>query len=249
MRQPFVAGNWKMNGSRDSVAALIQGIRQELNKVKQAEVAVCPSYVFLSEISVLIEGSDIRLGAQDISCYEKGAYTGEISAAMLMEYGCQYVIIGHSERRQYHQESNELIANKCIAAQKAGLTPILCVGETESQREENITTTIITQQLQAVFKAVGEDNLSNMVIAYEPVWAIGTGKTASPEQAQEVHHFIRQYIGQYNQAIANKMRIIYGGSVKPNNAKELMAMTDIDGGLIGGASLKVEDFLAICEVA
>ncbi len=249
MRQPLVAGNWKMNGSRASVAELLDGIKAGLDEVKVAEVAVCPPFVFVPEAQARLQGTAVAWGGQDLSVHESGAYTGEIAGSMLADYGCRYVIVGHSERRSYHHETDALVAEKFAAARKAGLVPIFCVGETLEERESNVTEAVVGRQVDAVIAHCGVEMLGEGVIAYEPVWAIGTGKTATPEQAQEVHAFIRRRVEEASPAVAAKVRILYGGSMKPENAAELMSKEDIDGGLIGGASLKAADFLAICKAA
>ncbi|KRT54423.1 triose-phosphate isomerase [endosymbiont of Ridgeia piscesae] len=249
MRKPLVAGNWKMNGSLESVRELLEGLKSGIDAVSNAEVAVCPPYVFVPEVQKLLDGSAISWGGQDLSVEVSGAYTGEIAASMLSDFGCKYVIVGHSERRSYHGESDELVAKKFAAARAGGLVPILCVGETLEEREQGITEDVCARQLDAVIDLVGVDGLACGVIAYEPVWAIGTGKTATPEQAQDVHAFIRGRIAEKSAEVAEGMRILYGGSMKPGNAKELIGKPDIDGGLIGGASLVAEDFLGICTAA
>ena len=237
-----------MHGTRASVGDLVGGIRQGIDGVR-AEVVVCPPYVHLADIGRTLNGASIELGAQNLCAHTgEGAYTGEISGAMLKDMGCRYVIIGHSERRALYGETDEVVAKKFVAAGAAGLTPILCVGELLEERERGETESVIARQLNAV---LSQQNATTMlaacVIAYEPVWAIGTGRTASPAQAQEVHAFIRARIARHDAALAERMRIIYGGSVKPANAAELFAMKDIDGGLIGGASLDATQFLAICR--
>ena len=249
MRQPLVAGNWKMNGTRASVAELLAGLKAGIGQVNVAEVAVCAPAVFIPEVQSALEGSAIRWGGQDLSVHESGAYTGEIAGPMLRDFGCHYVIIGHSERRAYHGESDALVAEKFAAARKAGLVPILCVGETLEEREQGVTEQVVGRQLDAIIAHCGIDTVGEGVIAYEPVWAIGTGKTATPEQAQEVHAFIRGRLQAASAAVAGDMRILYGGSMNPKNAAELMGQADIDGGLIGGASLKADDFLAVCAAA
>ncbi len=249
MRKPLVAGNWKMNGSLQSVRDLLEGIKSGIASVQNAEVAVCPSYVYLPETEKLLAGSAIGWGGQDLSTESSGAFTGEVAASMLLDFGCKYVIVGHSERRTYHAESDELVAKKYVVAQAAGLVPILCVGETLEEREGGITEAVVARQLDALINLQGIEALKDGVIAYEPVWAIGTGKTASPEQAQEVHAFIRARVAAKSAEVAEGVRILYGGSMKPDNAKELIGKPDIDGGLIGGASLKAEDFLGICTAA
>jgi triosephosphate isomerase (TIM) len=249
MRIPLVAGNWKMNGSLESVRSLLDGIKRGIGEVKCAEVAVCPPYVFIPETEKLLTGSVIGWGGQDLSTEPSGAFTGEIAVSMLKDFGCKYVIVGHSERRTYHAESDDLVARKYAVAKAAGLVPILCVGETLEEREAGITEKVVARQLDALIELEGVEALSQGVIAYEPVWAIGTGKTASPEQAQEVHAFIRARVAAKSGEVAGGVRILYGGSMKPDNAKELLGKPDIDGGLIGGASLKAEDFLGICTAA
>jgi triosephosphate isomerase len=249
MRQPLVAGNWKMNGSRESIATLLGGIKDGISGVTRAEVAVCAPFPYLRDVQEQLQGSVIGWGAQDLSVHESGAYTGEVAGSMLADFGCRYVLVGHSERRSYHSESNEEVAEKFGAALKVGLTPIFCVGETLEQRESGTTEAVVAAQLDAVIAQHGVEILARGVVAYEPVWAIGTGKTATPEQAQEVHAFIRGRIAQQSGAVAEGIRILYGGSMKPDNAVELIAKPDIDGGLIGGAALKAEDFLAICRAA
>ena len=245
MRQPLVAGNWKMNGSLDSIISLVEGIKAGMNSVTTAEMAVCPPYVYIPQVAALLEGSAISLGAQDVSDQEAGAYTGEVAPAMLTDVGCKYAIVGHSERRSLYGESDADTASKFAAARKAGLTPILCVGELLEEREQGITEDVVARQLDAVIELEGIAALGDAVIAYEPVWAIGTGKTASPDQAQAVHAFIRGKLAALDGDVAAKVQILYGGSMNPGNAAELLAMADIDGGLIGGASLKPDDFLAI----
>jgi triosephosphate isomerase len=249
MRQPLVAGNWKMNGSRASVAELLGGLKAGIGQVTTAEVAVCAPAIYLPDTQAALTGTPIKWGAQDVSVHASGAYTGEISGSMLNDFGCRYVIIGHSERRAYHAESDEIVARKFAAARAVGLVPILCVGETLEEREQGITEEVVGRQLDAVVAHCGIDTVGEGVIAYEPVWAIGTGKTATPEQAQQVHAFIRARLAAGSQAVADGMRILYGGSMNPKNAAELVAQADIDGGLIGGASLKAPDFLAVCSAA
>ena len=249
MRRPLVAGNWKLNGNLSSISELISGIRAQQEQVRKAELAVCPPFIYLSHVQSLLQGSDIALGAQDCSDQESGAYTGEVAAAMIKEFACTYNIIGHSERRHIYGDSNETVATKFAQVIKNGLTPILCVGETLQEREEGHTEVAIAQQINAVLNLFGVKAFAKAVIAYEPVWAIGTGKTATPEQAQEVHEEIRLTIGAQNKDIAANIRILYGGSMKPENAQELLQQPDIDGGLIGGATLKAEDFIGIAVAA
>lgn len=249
MRKPLVAGNWKMNGSRESVAELLGGLKSGIGQVTAAEVAVCAPAIFIPAVQAALTGTPIAWGGQDVSVHASGAYTGEIAGPMLAEFGCRFVIIGHSERRAYHGESDATVAEKFVAAREAGLVPILCVGETLDEREGGVTENVVGRQLDAVIAHCGIDKVGEGVIAYEPVWAIGTGKTATPDQAQEVHAFIRGRLEAHSAEVADGMRILYGGSMNPKNAAELMAQVDIDGGLIGGASLKADDFLAVCSAA
>lgn len=246
MRQPLIAGNWKMNGDLQFNATLLTELLQGVSEVKCAELAVLPPYVYLAQVHAALAGSKIRWGAQNVSVHSKGAFTGEVSASMLKDFNCHYVIVGHSERRQYHFETNEIVAQKTFKAIAANLVPIVCVGETLQQREAKQTFTIIKQQLEAVLR-LDHNQLaqSAWLVAYEPVWAIGTGKSASAEQAQEVHDAIRQQLRVYDAKLADTCRIIYGGSVKPDNAQALLTMPDIDGALVGGASLKASDFLEL----
>jgi len=249
MRRPLVAGNWKMNGSRAESAALAGALRQGVSAASRVEVAVCPPFILIPLAAEKLAGSAVTWGGQNLSVHKAGAYTGEISGPMLKDYGCTYVIVGHSERRSLYGESDALVAEKYGAAQAAGLIPILCVGETLQEREANQTEAVVARQLDAVLAQHGIGSLRNAVIAYEPVWAIGTGKTATPEQAQDVHRFIRAKLAAADKAVADGVRILYGGSMKGSNAKELLAQADIDGGLIGGASLQAEEFLTICRAA
>jgi triosephosphate isomerase len=247
MRVNLIAGNWKLNGSLASNAGLLDGVRAGAGSVK-AQLAVCVPAPYLAQVQVALTGSPVAWGAQDLSAHDSGAYTGEVSAAMLGDFGCKYVIVGHSERRSYHGEDDELVAQKALRALSAGLTPIVCVGETLAEREQGATDVVVIRQLKPVLDAVGAQ-LAKIVIAYEPVWAIGTGKTATPDMAQQVHALIRSTLAQRDPAAAQTMQILYGGSMKPDNAKDLLAKPDIDGGLIGGASLKAADFLAIAQAA
>jgi len=249
MRRKLVAGNWKMHGSLPENEALLSALRAGIAAQAAAQCAVCVPFPYLAQVSGVLAGSAIAWGAQDVSEHPKGAYTGEVSAPMLREFGCRYAIVGHSERRALHAEDSKLVARKLRAAQSAGLTPIVCVGETLAQRESGVTERVVAEQLDAVTSEVGGDAWSKAVIAYEPVWAIGTGKTASPDQAQAVHRFIRGRIAGVDAATAENLQILYGGSVKAANASELFAMPDIDGGLVGGASLDAKEFLAICTAA
>lgn len=247
MRQALVAGNWKMNGSMASIKELMDGIKSGLGSIQQTEVAVCPPFIYVPYVAEQLSGTSIALGAQNVSKEASGAFTGEIAASMLLDFGCKYVIVGHSERRNLYGESSALVAEKFAVARATGLTPILCVGELLEERERGETESIIVSQLDAVLSAVGVKGLADGVIAYEPVWAIGTGRTATPDQAQKVHAFIRSRIAAQDAEVAEALRILYGGSVKGSNAKELFSMADIDGGLIGGASLKADEFLTICR--
>ncbi|NEX20927.1 triose-phosphate isomerase [Thiorhodococcus mannitoliphagus] len=247
MRQPLIAGNWKMNGTRSSAEALIKGVLEGAEKLGKAEIAICPPFPFLEAGERLVANSSVRLGGQNVCTEASGAYTGEVSAAMLAEFGCSYVICGHSERREYYGETDAIVAKKLAIVVENGMKPILCVGETLDQREQGKTQEVIAQQIDAVIAQNGIASFAELEIAYEPIWAIGTGKTATPEQAQEVHDFIRQRIAGQDQAIGAKVRILYGGSMKPGNASDLLSQPDIDGGLIGGAALAAEDFLAICR--
>ncbi|WP_460840425.1 triose-phosphate isomerase [Noviherbaspirillum agri] len=248
MRRKLIAGNWKMNGSLAANEVLLNGIKAELGQSACA-VAVCVPAPYFAQCQSTLSGSPVMWGGQDISTHESGAYTGEVSGAMLKDFGCAYVIVGHSERRSYHGESDELVALKVVSAIKAGLTPILCVGESLAQREAGQTESVVGRQMDVVLAAISASDVGKLVVAYEPVWAIGTGKTATPQMAQEVHAMLRSRLAAKNATEAEKVQILYGGSMKPENAKDLLAMADIDGGLIGGASLKVSDFLAIIKAA
>jgi triosephosphate isomerase (TIM) len=248
MRRKLIAGNWKMNGSASANAALLNEIRAGVGR-PNCGVAVCVPAPYLAQCKELVTGSPVALGAQDVSQHEAGAYTGEVSAAMLADFGCEYVIVGHSERRINHGETDQLVAAKALRALQAGLIPIVCVGETLRQRESGETGAIVAAQTDAVLTVLDSVQMSRLVIAYEPVWAIGTGRTATPEMAQEVHALLRSRLAAKDERAAQSIRILYGGSMKPDNARELLAMPDIDGGLIGGASLKAGDFLAIVQAA
>ena len=249
-RRYLVAGNWKMNGSYAANSALIAGLKQATAEFGAIEMLVCPPAVYLESVGRELADSHLLLGAQNLcEQVQAGAFTGEILGAMLTEVGCRYVIVGHSERRALYGEDDARVAAKFAAAQAAGLVPILCVGETLGERESGVTEKVLARQLDAVIEACGIAALTHSVLAYEPVWAIGTGRTASPEQAQAVHAFLRGEIAKRDAIIADSLRILYGGSVKADNAAELFAMGDVDGGLIGGAALKAADFLAICSAA
>ena len=248
MRRKLVAGNWKMHGSLAENEALLHGLLAGMADVKGG-VAVCVPFPYLAQAQRMLAGSAIAWGAQNMSQHAKGAFTGEVSASMLNDFSCRYVIVGHSERRALYGESDELVAEKFAAAQAAGLTPILCVGESLEEREGGITEQVVARQLDAVIARSGIAALAASVLAYEPVWAIGTGKTASPQQAQDVHAFIRGKLRALDADVAEGLIIQYGGSVKAANAAELFGQADIDGGLIGGAALNAEEFLAICRAA
>ena len=249
MRRPIVVGNWKMHGSRADNARLIEELGAHYPRDPVADCVVCPPLVYLQEIGRMLRDTQIRLGAQDVCADTHGAFTGEVSAAMLKDVGCEYAIVGHSERRLLYRESDQLVARKFAGAHSKGLIPILCVGEQLSERDGGRTAEVVSRQLDAVLELSGVETLGQAVVAYEPVWAIGTGRTATPEQAQEVHAAIRARIGARDAKIAGATRILYGGSVKASNAAELFAMPDVDGGLIGGASLKADEFLAILKAA
>ncbi|MFH2135916.1 MAG: triose-phosphate isomerase [Pseudomonadota bacterium] len=249
MRRKLVVGNWKMHGDLASNKALLEGVLAGVKELNAADYGVCVPYPYMAQAQSLLQGSNVAWGAQNLSQHEKGAFTGAVAPGMLVDFGCRYVIIGHSERRALFHESNDIAAAKFDTAIKFGLTPIFCVGETLEERESGVTEQVVGRQLEVVLNHVGAQALAKAVIAYEPVWAIGTGKTATPEQAQAVHAFIRQRVAQLDAGVAQGLRILYGGSMKPGNAAELMGMPDIDGGLIGGAALVAEDFVAICSAA
>ncbi|WP_317201241.1 triose-phosphate isomerase [Janthinobacterium sp.] len=248
MRRKLVVGNWKMNGSRTANSVLLSGVVAGLTPAGAA-CAVCVPAPYLAQCEAELSGTPLAWGAQDMSAQANGAYTGEVAAGMLLDFACTYVILGHSERRAYHAESDALVARKTVAALAAGLTPIVCIGETLEQREAGLTDAVVGAQLGTVLDALGEADVAKIVLAYEPVWAIGTGKTATPQMAQDVHQVLRAQVAKKNAVAAAGVQILYGGSMKPDNAKELMAMPDIDGGLIGGAALKAADFLAIIHAA
>ena len=256
MRKTLIAGNWKMHGSLTSIESLVNGIKSQLDNSWQSDVLVCPPSIYIDKTLQLTADSPIKVGGQNLSEQEQGAFTGEISGDMLQDLGADFVLVGHSERRSLYHESNELVAKKFAKALEQGLTPVLCVGETLEEREKGTTMKVVQAQIDAVLDfygnsetATGLDKLGQGVIAYEPVWAIGTGVTASPEQAQEVHAAIRGYLAESDPAVAEQVQILYGGSMKAANAEELLAQNDIDGGLIGGASLKADEFIAICKIA
>ena len=249
MRQKLVAGNWKMHGGLEANAALLRSVAAGAAGLGQVAVAVCVPYPYLAQAQSLLTGTHVAWGAQNLSEHAKGAYTGEVSASMLSDFGCRYVLVGHSERRSLYGEGDALVAAKFMATQAAGLCPVLCVGETLAERERGETAAVVAAQIDAVLGVAGIEAFAKAVVAYEPVWAIGTGRTATSDQAQEVHAAIRAQLASADGRVAGALQILYGGSVKPGNAQELFGMPDIDGGLIGGASLVGEDFLAICRAA
>lgn len=244
MRRSLILGNWKMNGTRSSAESLAQGIVAGLG-ADVADIAICVPYVFLLEIGQVVKNTRLALGAQNVADKPSGAYTAEISASMLKEFSCKYALVGHSERRTYYGDTDQSVAARFCQAQEQSIIPVLCIGETLAEREQNKTFDVLTTQLDAVVNMAGIGAFNNAVIAYEPVWAIGTGLTATDNQAQEAHKFIRDYLAAKDQTVSEKIQILYGGSAKPDNAKGLFAMPDIDGGLIGGASLDAESFLKI----
>lgn len=248
MRAPLVAGNWKMNGTLSSVVPLSEAVAARAGRTR-SEVLICPPYIYLQTVSEILQGTSIMLGVQNLSDQTEGAFTGEVSGLMLKDYGCSYAIIGHSERRQIYGETDALVAAKFTVARQHGLIPIVCVGEHLKQREAGETNKVVGSQLEAVLNLNQIAEFANAVIAYEPVWAIGTGRTATPEQAQEVHALIRAAVSARNTEIGAGIRILYGGSVNADNASELFGMEDIDGGLVGGASLMADTFVEICHVA
>jgi len=250
MRKPIIAGNWKMYKTIKEGQELVNCLKRELYNIDEVDIVVCPPYTLLSYIADMLSSSNIALGAQDVHWEDEGAYTGEVSAKMLKDAGCSYVIIGHSERRQYFGETNERVNEKTKAVLKADLIPIVCVGETLAEREANKTFDVIKNHIENGLKGISETDVLKLVVAYEPVWAIGTGKTATPQQAQEVHAYIRKLLGNmFSVSAAAQIRIQYGGSVKPDNIVSLMAQEDIDGALVGGASLKVDSFSEIIKKA
>ena len=249
MRRPIVAANWKMNGSRASIAELVANVLAGVGEIEQTEIVVCPPYIMIPDVIQRLVGTAVKWGGQNLSEHDAGAFTGEIAASMLKDHGCDYCIVGHSERRTLYGETDEIVAKKFTKAQEYGLTPILCIGETLSQRESGETEAVLSRQLEKVLDYCGIESFTATVLAYEPVWAIGTGKTATPEQAQDVHAFVRDKLSSMDKKIGQEIRIQYGGSVKADNAEELFSQKDVDGGLIGGASLDADDFLAICRAA
>jgi triosephosphate isomerase len=247
-RKLIIAGNWKMNKTVAEALDLVRGLKIDLANIKEVDLVVCPPFTALSEVSKLVLDSNIRLGAQNMSEHNVGAYTGEIAAVMLKEFSVRYVILGHSERRQYQKEPNELIATKALAAHSASLRPIVCVGETLAEREGRQTEQVLENQVRGSLAGLTREQMNETVIAYEPVWAIGTGKTATTAQAQEAHAFIRRLLAKmFDETVARRVRIQYGGSVKPSNARELMGQADVDGALVGGASLEARSFADIVK--
>jgi triosephosphate isomerase (TIM) len=249
MRRPMVAGNWKMHGSRATNQALLAELESKLSADWPIDIAVFPPYVYLADAVRVLEEGRIMVGAQDVCAESGGAFTGQVGASMLKDVGCSFAIVGHSERRRWYHEDDALVARKFAAALSAGLTPVLCVGETLEEREAHQTEAVVGRQVDAVIAMHGVGGFAAAVLAYEPVWAIGTGRTASPEQAQAVHAFLRHRIRGHDAKIAGLLRILYGGSVKGGNAAELFAMPDVDGGLVGGASLSADEFRQICAAA
>jgi triosephosphate isomerase (TIM) len=249
MRRPMVAGNWKMHGSRSANQSLLADLETSLEDEWPIDIVVFPPYVYIPEAVRVLEQGRISVGAQDVCAEAGGAFTGQVSASMLKDVGCTHVLVGHSERRRLNHEDDALVARKFAAAQKARLIPVLCVGETLEERELKQTEAVVGRQLDAVLKMHGVAGFAQGILAYEPVWAIGTGRTATPEQAQEVHAFLRHRIAAHDAKMAGQLRILYGGSVKGGNAEELFAMPDVDGGLVGGASLSADEFRQICAAA
>jgi triosephosphate isomerase len=247
MRRPIVAGNWKMNGSRSMAMDLVAGILSGLDKESDTEVVICPPFVLIPTVSEQLAASALKWGGQDLDANSPGARTGAVAAEMLTDLDCHYCIVGHSERRSLYGESDDLVAAKFARAQQCGLTPILCIGETLDERDSGQTEVVLERQLDAVVGLCGIESFANSVLAYEPVWAIGTGKTASPDQAQQIHAFVRNKLSVFDAGVARNLRIQYGGSVKAENAAELFDQPDVDGGLIGGASLNANEFVAICR--
>jgi len=249
MRTKLVVGNWKLNGSLAGNEALLKAVQAGVSAAKDRICAVCVPYPYLAQMGTLLRGTAIAWGSQDLSRHEKGAYTGEVSGAMVAEFGARFAIVGHSERRSMFGETDSIVADKFAAARKAGLTPIFCVGETLAEREAGVTESVLARQLDALLAKQGAAGLEGAVVAYEPVWAIGTGKTATSAQAEEAHAFIRARVAAQDAGVAGRLPILYGGSVKGSNAAELFAMPNVDGGLVGGASLAAEDFIAIWRAA
>jgi triosephosphate isomerase len=249
MRRPVVAGNWKMHGSRSANQTLLTELERRLRPEWPIDVVVFPPYVYLSDAARMLDEGQIRLGAQDVCPEAGGAFTGQVSVAMLKDVGCHYVIVGHSERRRLYHEDDALVARKFAAVVQVGLIPVLCIGETLEEHEAHQAETVVARQIDAVIAMNGIASFANAIVAYEPVWAIGTGRTATPQQAQAIHAYLRDRIGAQDGNIASRLRILYGGSVKGGNAAELFGMPDVDGGLVGGASLSADEFQQICAAA
>ncbi len=249
MRRPLIMGNWKMNGSSMANESLLTGLISQVSSLQGVDIAVCPPAVYLGQVLELVSGTSIDVGAQNLSEQKSGAFTGEISGDMLRDLGVTYTLVGHSERRSLYGETNELVAAKTLKALEVGLVPVLCVGETLEERKSSQMDAVLAGQINAVIELCGADTFGQIIVAYEPVWAIGTGETATPQQAQDAHAFIRGLIAAQSPAIAERVTILYGGSMNEKNAAELLAMADVDGGLVGGASLKADSFATICKAA
>ncbi len=249
MRRPLIMGNWKMNGSSMANESLLTGLISQVSSLQGVDIAVCPPAVYLGQVLELVSGTSIDVGAQNLSEQKSGAFTGEISGDMLRDLGVTYTLVGHSERRSLYGETNELVAAKTLKALEVGLVPVLCVGETLEERKSGQMDAVLAGQINAVIELCGADTFGQIIVAYEPVWAIGTGETATPQQAQDAHAFIRGLIAAQSPAIAERVTILYGGSMNEKNAAELLAMADVDGGLVGGASLKADSFATICKAA
>ncbi|MEY3038207.1 MAG: hypothetical protein RL143_774 [Pseudomonadota bacterium] len=249
MRRPLIMGNWKMNGSSMANESLLTGLMSQVSSLQGVDIAVCPPAVYLGQVLELVAGTSIDVGAQNLSEQKSGAFTGEISGDMLRDLGVTYTLVGHSERRSLYGETNELVAAKTLKALEIGLVPVLCVGETLEERKSGQMDAVLAGQINAVIDLCGADTFGQIIVAYEPVWAIGTGETATPQQAQDAHAFIRGLIAAQSPAIAERVTILYGGSMNEKNAAELLAMADVDGGLVGGASLKADSFATICKAA
>ena len=249
MRRPLIMGNWKMNGSSMANESLLTGLISQVSSLQGVDIAVCPPAVYLGQVLELVSGTSIDVGAQNLSEQKSGAFTGEISGDMLRDLGVTYTLVGHSERRSLYGETNELVAAKTLKALEVGLVPVLCVGETLEERKSGQMDAVLAGQINAVIDLCGADTFGQIIVAYEPVWAIGTGETATPQQAQDAHAFIRALIAAQSPAIAERVTILYGGSMNEKNAAELLAMADVDGGLVGGASLKADSFATICKAA
>ena len=249
MRRPLIMGNWKMNGSSMANESLLTGLISQVSSLQGVDIAVCPPAVYLGQVLELVSGTSIDVGAQNLSDQKSGAFTGEISGDMLRDLGVTYTLVGHSERRSLYGETNELVAAKTLKALEVGLVPVLCVGETLDERKSGQMDAVLAGQINSVIDLCGADTFGQIIVAYEPVWAIGTGETATPQQAQDAHAFIRGLIAAQSPAIAERVTILYGGSMNEKNAAELLAMADVDGGLVGGASLKADSFATICKAA